>query len=130
MSSLRAFQLSSLQVFDYSINRNCFGDLNVWCEGRFLEVDHPTPPPPPPTSASPTSPPTQSPFLHTVQAVRAPCSQYSPPTAPLLRTTPSHQPPPRFKPPHSPITHSCPHPHQPPCTPSHGALTSRPSDSA
>ena len=31
-------------VFKYAINRNCIGDLYLWCEGQFLEVD-PTPPP-------------------------------------------------------------------------------------
>ena len=31
-------------VFKYANNRNYFGDLHLWCEGRFLEID-PTPHP-------------------------------------------------------------------------------------
>ena len=29
-------------VFKYAINRNLFGDLCLWCEGRFSEIDPPT----------------------------------------------------------------------------------------
>ena len=36
----------------------CFGDLYVWCEGRFLEID----PPPPPIHRPITSP--LNPLLH------------------------------------------------------------------
>ena len=43
--SLPKFSLEPFSplVFKYAINRNCFGDLCLWCEGRFLEID-PTPP--------------------------------------------------------------------------------------
>ena len=34
----------SPMIVMYAINRNCFGDLYLWCEGWFLEIDR-TPPP-------------------------------------------------------------------------------------
>ena len=54
-------------------HRNRFGDLYLTCEGRFLEIDSPTPPGP---QNQPH--PHQSPYLQIVYAVRAPCIQRSP----------------------------------------------------
>ena len=43
-------------VFKYAIHRVCFGDLYLWCEGRFLEIDSPTHTLlPPPTNATPSA---------------------------------------------------------------------------
>ena len=34
--------LSALRAFQLCLSSNCFGDLYLWCEGRFLEVEeHP-----------------------------------------------------------------------------------------
>ena len=67
----------------YAIHRKCFGDLYLWCQGRFLVVDppprhfrsslHQTPPPKPPLHQSP-------PLHNIVQAVR---TSLEPKTAPL-----------------------------------------------
>ena len=40
-------------VFTCSINRKCFGDLYLWCEGRFFEID---PAPHSPTAPTPVPP--------------------------------------------------------------------------
>ena len=58
-------------VSKYVVHRNCFGDLYLWCEGRFREVNptphthiHTRPPPPSPhTHTSHISPPHFSPLL-------------------------------------------------------------------
>ena len=76
-SSLRAYQLTSLQVYD--------------SQKLFLEFG---PQPPPPPHINPlTSPSLQSPALCIFQDVRAPCSQRPPPTAPPLHLPPSVPPP-------------------------------------
>ena len=51
-------ELFSPLVFKCDINRNCFGDLYLWCEGRFLEIDLT----PPPTHLHHMSPPNR--LLH------------------------------------------------------------------
>ena len=74
-------------VSKYAIHRNCFGDLYLWFEGLFLEID-------PTAHPAPTSAP-QSPPLHIAEAVRTPCSQRSP-----SHRCPSLPPPPPPPPPH------------------------------
>ena len=60
--------LSALRAFQLCFSSNCFGDLYLWCEGRFLEIED-TPPPlfTPPLLTPPPSPhrrccPTPLPF--------------------------------------------------------------------
>ena len=62
------FDFSSLEpvsplVSKYAIRRNCFGDLYLCCEGRFIEDDL-TPPPTAPTSIPQSlfAPPLRSPY--------------------------------------------------------------------
>ena len=78
--------LSAFRVFQLCFSSNCFGDLYLWCEGWFLEVEPPTvdPPPllPPHRAVAPTP------------VARIPPRQPPPPARWSVARIPPHHPPP------------------------------------
>ena len=75
--------LSALRAFQLCFSSSCFGDLYLWCEGRFLEVE--TRPPPPPVLT-----PHPQYFLHPPPRCCPP-----PPTHCCPPSAPGAPPPPR-----------------------------------